>query len=104
MQRLLAVLMLTAAPLHAATGTWTFDRSINDQANYPCNLISDLIPGGTITRGGIAATFGDAFAFGLDCDDSPYCPACPECACPYQWGMMMQSNIANEPSPGGGLP
>lgn len=93
MKRLALFLLLLAAPAHAATFTYNFDRSVSDLAVYPCNLIQTVH--GPVTSGGITATFGDGWAFGLDCDDLP------ECECPWELEMRNQNNFANEPSSGG---
>ena len=54
-----ALALLLAAPAHAATATYTFER---DPSGYPldspvCTYV------GQLTRGGITATFGSSFSF-----------------------------------------
>lgn len=94
MKTLLAIAALAlASEAHAATFSYNFNRSPSQMAIWPCNRIIDVH--GPVTSGGITATFGMDFSFGMDADDGTYeCPAGGTVA-------RFLSDFANEPSSGG---
>lgn len=66
----LVALLLFALPVHAATATYTFEGTHNQLDQPPYN------PVGSITNGGITATFGTGFSFSRTLPSDPL-RSCP---------------------------
>lgn len=73
MKRLLLVLMLLATQVHAASFNFNFVRPRNYQV-FPCDQI------GTITNGGISATFSNQWSYAKACENLP-----SDCFCWNGW-------------------